>query len=130
MFTYLQQGVANFERLGSPSNGNLRLTTQYDFVQLVNVAIAYALILAGVLSVIFVFMGGIHFILSGGKEDKIKSAVHTIRYAIIGLIVSILSFGLVAIVGRVFGYDLVSYISLDAILEIVNSFTRSAQPRI
>jgi len=128
MFPLLQTG-ADFERLSAATGRSLSLTTEYDFVQLVNVTVAYAIILAGVLSVVFVFLGGIQFILSGGKEDKIKNAIHTIRYAIIGLIISILSFGLVAIVGRIFGYDLVSYISLDAILEIVNSFTRGAQPR-
>lgn len=129
MFPLLQAG-ANFEQLSKTAGKNISLTNQYDFIQLVNIAVAYAIILAGVLSVIFIFWGGINFILSGGKEDKVKTAIHTIRYAIIGLVISILSFGVVAIVGRIFGYDLVNYISLDAILEIVNSFTSSAQPRI
>ena len=44
----------------------------YDIVEIINKGLAYAIIFAGLLSVIFIFVGGISFILSGGQEDKIK----------------------------------------------------------
>ena len=91
------------------------VTNQFDIVDLVNLAVAIAIILAGTLSVFYIFIGGISFILSGGQEDKIKQAVHTIRYAIIGLIVTILSVTIIKIVGYVFGFDLLSMISWDRI---------------
>jgi len=91
------------------------VTTEFDIIDLANLVVAIAIILAGVLSVFYIFVGGISFILSGGQEDKIKQAVHTIRYAIIGLIVTILSVTIIKIVGFVFGFDLLSLISWQKI---------------
>ncbi len=54
--------------------------------------IALALIVASFLCLIFIIIGGITFILSAGNEDKIKQAVQTIRYSIIGLIVTFIAF--------------------------------------
>ena len=54
--------------------------------------IALALIVASLLCLIFIIIGGITFILSAGNEEKIKKAVHTIRFAIIGLFVTFIAF--------------------------------------
>ena len=54
--------------------------------------IALALITASLLCLVFIIVGGITFILSAGNEEKIKKAVHTIRFAIIGLFVTFIAF--------------------------------------
>lgn len=97
-------------------------STGYDFVDLANKAVAYAILIAGFLSLVFMFVGGISFILSGGKEEKVKAAVSTIRYALIGLVVTIISITVINLVGSVFGFDLVNYISFSYIIDIVNNF--------
>lgn len=112
----VQVGTRKITINGSP----LADPNSFSLVELANMAVAYALLLAGFLAVVFVLYGGISFILSGGKDEKVKTAVNTIRYAIIGLLIVIFSFTLVAVVGRVFGYDLISYIRLDSIVELVN----------
>jgi len=94
---------------------------RYDIVDIINKGLAYAIIIAGLLSVIFIFIGGISFILSGGKEDKIKTAVSTIRYAIIGLIVTVLSVVIVGTVGRIIGLDIIKYINFSQIVENITS---------
>ena len=94
---------------------------RYDVVEIINKGLAYAIIIAGLLSVVFIFVGGISFILSGGQEDKIKQAVSTIRYAIIGLIVTILSVVIVGTVGRVIGLDIIKYIDFSEIVENISS---------
>ncbi len=62
--------------------------------------IALALVVASMLCLAFIIVGGISFILSAGNEDKIKKAVHTIRFAIIGLIVTFAAFFVVSWVAR------------------------------
>ena len=89
--------------------------SNYTTMDLVQMFVVYAFVAAAGLSAVFVFIGGINFILSGGNDEKIKTAVNTIRYAIVGLIVTILSFTAVTIVGRVFGLDFMSYLSYDKI---------------
>ncbi|TSC57572.1 MAG: Uncharacterized protein Greene041619_1088 [Candidatus Peregrinibacteria bacterium Greene0416_19] len=54
--------------------------------------IALSLIAASLLCLVFIIVGGITFILSAGNEEKIKKAVHTIRFAIIGLFVTFIAF--------------------------------------
>ena len=96
-------------------DGGFMVTHQFNIVDLLNLGVAIAIVLAGGLSVFYIFVGGISFILSGGQEDKIRQAIHTIRYAIIGLIVTILSVTIIKIVGFIFGFDLLSVISWDRI---------------
>ncbi|MBI2453500.1 hypothetical protein HYV56_02240 [Candidatus Peregrinibacteria bacterium] len=93
----------------------------YDILEIINRGIAYAIIIAGFLSVVFVFIGGISFILSGGQEDKIKQAVGTIRYSIFGLIITILAVVVVATVGRALGLDVIRYINFSDIVDTVRS---------
>jgi len=89
--------------------------------QLVEIFVTYAFIIAGGLSALFIFIGGISFILSGGNDEKIKQAVNTIRYSIIGLIITILSFTFVTIVGRIFGLDFMSYLSYSKIRDSITT---------
>jgi len=120
-----QETITNAPRISS----NISATAEYDLIKLINIGIAFAIIAAGILSVLYIFIGGLKFIFSGGMEDRVKIAINTIRYAIIGLIVTILSFTIISVVGRVFGLNLTEYISLQAILELVNTFTSNVQYR-
>ncbi|MCX6734677.1 MAG: hypothetical protein NTZ25_02075 [Candidatus Peregrinibacteria bacterium] len=97
----------------------------YQILEILNRGLAYAIIIAGLLSVIFIFIGGISFILSGGAEDKIKSAVSTIRYAIIGLIVTILATVIVGTVGKAMGLDIIHYLNFGDIIATIKSITTS-----
>lgn len=101
-------------------DSGLMVTQQFNIVDILNLGVAIAIITAGILSVFYIFFGGISFILSGGQEDKIKQAVHTIRYAIIGLIVTIFSVTIIKILGLVFGFDLLSLITWDRISVLMN----------
>lgn len=98
----------------------------YNIMEILNRGLAYAIIVAGLLSVIFIFIGGISFILSGGAEDKIKSAVSTIRYAIIGLIVTILATVIIGTVGKAMGLDIIHYINFGDIVNTIKGITSGA----
>ena len=95
----------------------------YDPAVLIKDAVAWAIIAAAVLCIVFIFIGGISFILSGGQDEKIKQAVATIRYAIIGLVIVILSVTLVNLITFIFNvpFDFVDY---REILEKVKSLSQ------
>lgn len=109
--------------LGVSDGSVLDVAESYQAVEIINRAIAYAIIVAGFLSVVFIFFGGISFILSGGQEDKIKQAVSTIRYAIIGLVVTMLAVVIVGFVGKALGLNVVEYISLSQIFDLISNIT-------
>lgn len=50
---------------------------------------------AGLLAVIFIIIGGAKYVLSGGDSAGLKSAKETIMYAIVGLVVTLVAFGVV-----------------------------------
>ncbi len=106
----------------APDVSTLGNLTLMDLVQML---VVYAFIIAAALAAIFIFIGGVSFILSGGNDEKIKQAINTIRYSIIGLIVTILSFTFVAIVGRMFGLNFMDFLSYE---KIKNDINRIVQP--
>ncbi len=109
--------------LGTVAEGSiLDVAQNYDALEIINRAIAYGILIAGFLSVVFIFFGGISFILSGGDEGKIKQAVGTIRYAIIGLVVTMLAVVIVVIVGNAMGLNVVQYINLGEVFDLVSNF--------
>ncbi len=69
-------------------------------MEIISVFIALGLIAATILCLVFIIIGGISFILSAGNEDKIKKAVHTIRYSIVGLVVAFIAYFLVLFIAR------------------------------
>lgn len=109
------------------SDGIYYTPDHLTLMDLVEMAVGYAFIAAFALSAVFIFVGGMSFILSGGNDEKIKQSVNTIRYAIIGLIITILSFTFVQIVGRIFGLDFLSYLSLNKIRNSVEMVFQSGQ---
>ncbi|MEO5950683.1 MAG: hypothetical protein ABIQ04_04500 [Candidatus Saccharimonadales bacterium] len=55
----------------------------------------------GIASVIMIIIGGLRYTLSGGDSSSTKGAKDTILYAVIGLVISIMSFAIVNfVVGR------------------------------
>lgn len=116
-------------QLAQVTSGVLPTIEGYEPVNLIKEAIAWGIILAGVLCIVFIFVGGISFILSGGQEEKIKQAVSTIRYAIIGLVIVILSVTLVNLVTFIFKvpFDFVDYREiLDKVKNISELFTQES----
>jgi uncharacterized membrane protein len=94
-----------------------------SILQIVATVIAFGLIVASILSLVYIIIGGITFILSAGNEERIKKAVHTVRYAIIGLFVSFIAFFLVSWVSKLLGFpfDLSFGTILDLMTDLFNS---------
>ncbi len=76
------------------------LLEEGSIVDIVATFVALGLIAASILCLVYIIVGGITFILSAGNEEKIKKAVHTIRFSIIGLFVAFLAFFLVAFLAK------------------------------
>jgi hypothetical protein len=100
-----------------------RLIENGSVVQIVATLIAFGLILSSILSLVYIIIGGITFILSAGNEEKIKKAVHTVRYAIIGLFVSFIAFFLVSWVAKLL--EIPFDLSFGTILDLMNELFQS-----
>lgn len=65
--------------------------------------IGAALLFAGVVALFFIIYSGIKFILSGGDAKQVEGARNTLTYAIIGLLVILLSFFIINLIGGITG---------------------------
>lgn len=101
------------------------LLEQGSVIDIVATFIALALIAASILCLVFIIIGGISFILSAGNEDKIKKAVHTIRYAIIGLIVTFVAFFAVSFISRLL--DIPFELNFSTIIDLMQEIFQALQ---
>lgn len=94
-----------------------------SILDIIATVIALGIIVASISSLIFIIIGGITFIFSAGNDEKIKKAVHTIRYAIIGLVISFLAFFLVAWLSRLL--DIPFDLNFTMIVSLMQEIFRS-----
>lgn len=73
-----------------------------------NFVISTALFILFTTSLIFLIIGGVKWITSGGDKEGMAKAKNTVTYAIIGLALGLLSFVFMSILGRFFGLNLVN----------------------
>ncbi len=63
----------------------------------------FAFQIVGVVAIFFVLFAGIKFLTSGGDEKKVEEAKKTLTFAIVGIIVVILSFAIINLISSVTG---------------------------
>ena len=88
-----------------------------DFWDFVLLWISLFVLASGILSIVFILWWGLLLILSGWKDDKIKPAINTIRFAVIGIVVTVLTIFVFPILGRLLGLDVERYAEPKRIFE-------------
>ncbi len=90
--------ILNGANCAAPKGASSNLfVTNGIFQQISNTLI----FLVGAIAVIMLIIGGLRYVTSNGEAASIKGAKDTITYAIIGIIVAMLSFALVSfVIGR------------------------------
>lgn len=87
------------EVIGSPNNLKPEFSTLGEFItQLFTVAIFIAVFL----SFIWLVWGGFEFILASGNKEEINKARARIKWALIGLIVTLLAYSITRFAGTIF----------------------------
>lgn len=90
-----QKEIVNDLGINSGGNDDFNLPNVEADDNAVQNVLQTIFIAAGAVSVIFVAVGGLRYVISDGNEQRIKQAKETILYAIVGLIVSISAYGIV-----------------------------------
>lgn len=79
-----------------------------DLGQLMTILLQATIIIAGLGTFIFLILGGIQFLTSGGEKVQVEAARNRITYAIIGLVIITGAYVLTRIIETVFGISIVS----------------------
>ena len=97
--------------------GTSVFSSNMDFWDFILLVISLFVLAAWIFSIIFILWWGLLLILSWGKDDKIKPAINTIRYAVIGIIVTVFTIFIFPILGRLLGLDVEKYAEPKRIFE-------------
>ncbi|PCI24087.1 hypothetical protein COB57_05845 [Candidatus Peregrinibacteria bacterium] len=97
------------------------LDTQTSFFDMISFLLAIVFIVTTILSIVFIIKGGISFILSTGDDEKVKTSIHTIRYAIVGLVIVFLSILVVKVIGALFNVNFLSFLTAENLRETINT---------
>lgn len=84
----VQSGVTD---IGGGDAGN----KASDLTAVINNVINLLLFIIGVIAVIMIIVGGIRYTTSAGDQAQVTGAKNTILYAIVGLVVAVMSYALV-----------------------------------
>lgn len=95
----------------------------YELDDIIRVGIALVVLVSGFLSVVFILWGGLMLILSGGKDEKVKPAINSIRYAVVGLIIIIVSIFVAPKVGDLLGLNVSNYVSPKVIFATIQDLS-------
>lgn len=79
------------------------------FKQLLN----YALFFSGFVALVFIILGGIRYITSGGDPKQASAARQIITYALIGLVLILLSIAIVNFLSYITGADCIKNFGFD-----------------
>lgn len=96
-------GTGLYDRLCDPITHDVHITALTDIYVLIGNVIKILLSFVGLLSVIFIVVGGIFYILSTGEPSRIQKAKSIITNAIIGLIIALVSFAAVTFISGAIG---------------------------
>jgi hypothetical protein len=61
----------------------------------IEAVVSFFFIIAGIISVIMIIIGGYWYVLSGGDPQKVKKAKDTILYAAVGLVISLMAWTII-----------------------------------
>jgi thiosulfate reductase cytochrome b subunit len=67
-----------------------------------------ALLFSGVVALFFIILSGIKMITSGGDPKQLEGARQTLTYAIIGLVIVLLSFFIISTIGYITGVQCIN----------------------
>ena len=76
-----------------------------DFYIILKAIAQWVLVFGLILGVIFILIGAISILTSRGDQQKLTTGKQTITWAIVGIMLLILSFALVNIIARFFGVE-------------------------
>jgi Type IV secretion system pilin len=91
----------------------------YDARDIIRVGVSLVVLVAGLCAILFIIWGWLMLILSGGKDEKVKPAINSIRYAVIGIIVIVIAIFVAPKVSEMLGLGNHDYLSPKSIFDMI-----------
>jgi uncharacterized sodium:solute symporter family permease YidK len=93
--------------------------SSYNARDIIRVGVSLIVLVAWLCAILFIIWGWLMLILSGGKDEKVKPAINSIRYAVIGIIVIVIAIFVAPKVSQMLGLGDHDYLSPKSIFDMV-----------
>ena len=111
----------SFIQSASAASSIIDASGSYTPADLIRVGVSLVVLVAGLCSILFIVWGGLMLILSGGKDEKVKPAINSIRYAVIGIIVIVIAIFVAPKVSEMLGLGTHQYLSPQNIFNTIKT---------
>lgn len=91
----------------------------YTASDIIRVAISLIVLVGWLCAIIFIVWGWLMLILSGGKDEKVKPAINSIRYAVIWIIVIVIAIFVAPKVSEMLGLGQHDYLSPKSVFDTI-----------
>lgn len=91
----------------------------YSAADIIRVGVSLVVLVAWLCSILFIVWGGLMLILSGWKDEKVKPAINSIRYAVIWIIVIVIAIFVAPKVSEMLGLGTHQYLSPQNIFNTI-----------
>ncbi len=91
----------------------------YTARDIIRVWVSLIVLVAWLCAILFIIWGWLMLILSGGKDEKVKPAINSIRYAVIGIIVIVIAIFVAPKVSEMLGLGNHDYLSPWSIFDMI-----------
>ncbi len=98
-------------------------SSSYTASDIIRTWISLVVLVAGLAAILFIIWGGLMLILSGWKDEKVKPAINSIRYAVIGIVVIVISIFVAPKAAEMLGLGNHDYLSPNSIFETIKVLT-------
>ena len=105
----------------NPPGGFGNIPSDVNLSTIIGSGLQLLLLIAAVFFFVYLIIGGIKWIMSGGDKTKVEAARNQITHALIGLLVVFGSWIVVSLIKTIFGIDIFN----PPIPSFTNSFTRA-----
>lgn len=109
-FTFLAQFGSGLEGPGQGvlDPGATKESAAASLNNTISLIIGMLTIVAGLAFLIYFFIGALNWVTSGGDQGKVDNAKKNMTHGAIGLIIIVLSYGIVALVGEILGIEILN----------------------
>jgi len=97
------EGLSSLQPKITPG-GKISLAST-PFAQILSSLVGFLTLIGGLFFLIYFMIGGLNWIMAGGKPENIQKAQDTMTNAVIGLIIMVAAYSIAFIVSQVLGID-------------------------
>ncbi len=109
----------SFIQTVSAAGSIIESSGSYTPADIIRVWVSLVVLVAWLCSILFIVWWGLMLILSWGKDEKVKPAINSIRYAVIGIIVIVISIFVAPKVSELLGFGTHEYLSPQNIFHTI-----------